>query len=1154
MTDRASPHHVTGSSMRMLRKQEVLDLIAHNPKQFQIPDEYAALPKPHPVSPHMETGDLTTVPPRGAHKKEARKVSFDDDKEAPDIPARRRTSSGQARDLRTSSGQAQDLRTSSGQAQDLRTSSGQARDLRTSSGQARDLRTSSGQVRDLRTSSGQARDLRTSSGQARDLRTSSGQVRDLRTSVGEGQEDSAVTNGVHRTRSIDYITRGTPSTESDAGDCAEGVVLRRASSPHPVSPHMETGDLTTVPPRGAHKKEARKVSFDDDKEAPDIPARRRTSSGQARDLRTSSGQAQDLRTSSGQAQDLRTSSGQARDLRTSSGQARDLRTSSGQVRDLRTSSGQARDLRTSSGQARDLRTSSGQVRDLRTSVGEGQEDSAVTNGVHRTRSIDYITRGTPSTESDAGDCAEGVVLRRASSPHPVSPHMETGDLTAVPPRGAHKKEARKVSFDDDKEAPDIPARRRTSSGQARDLRTSSGQAQDLRTSSGQARDLRTSSGQARDLRTSSGQVRDLRTSSGQARDLRTSSGQARDLRTSSGQVRDLRTSVGEGQEDSAVTNGVHRTRSIDYITRGTPSTESDAGDCAEGVVLRRASSRKTEVDCVDFEVFLTESQNMLRGVLELSTLHHDVIDKVKLRVVCVFDVSGSMLLKCGRSRQHSKLSKLKKMAADLVDVMEEGDDYFGIVAFGEETRVVCPLTKVDSTSRGNLKETITALDKAIDSCTDLVQGIHRAVDLLKSGHQASDPAYRNAIIVFSDGEINSGITNADEVVHAVRQRIRDSNPDPRNQNAEQWLSVACVTTGGHVSQAMYLVSKYCGNDAYYYVDSDLAHPEVDMLIPLLLRKSAIAQYVTLDIKPDNGAALVEEKCTREHSVRRRRTEKKVPNIMYYLHDLPAGSQKHFSIAIDLSGYKKDSDNDVMRIQLEYCDAEGDTHHVTRTIRFSDRLTALKDPDKYEKAVLLSAKADMRSAFQIACRDAAEVLTEEGDPSTALHDGTTKLQQLMEHYGVMAKREETKHRIADFSRALVCNLDRLIESMEKSRRGNGHKWSKLKAVSSAVVRETPNVSKLVAKSEFVCPLPVFKNCATTRMTALALKLYRKQEVTSVVFPNQNLFDAAKVVMQSLSDIVGVLQQVEAVPVKSNTLRRKIITTSMVLTEDMSDEEK
>ncbi|XP_048238801.1 uncharacterized protein LOC124129069 isoform X15 [Haliotis rufescens] len=999
MTDRASPHHVTGSSMRMLRKQEVLDLIAHNPKQFQIPDEYAALPKPHPVSPHMETGDLTTVPPRGAHKKEARKVSFDDDKEAPDIPARRRTSSGQARDLRTSSGQAQDLRTSSGQAQDLRTSSGQARDLRTSSGQARDLRTSSGQVRDLRTSSGQARDLRTSSGQARDLRTSSGQVRDLRTSVGEGQEDSAVTNGVHRTRSIDYITRGTPSTESDAGDCAEGVVLRRASSPHPVSPHMETGDLTTVPPRGAHKKEARKVSFDDDKEAPDIPARRRTSSGQARDLRTSSGQAQDLRTSSGQARDLR-----------------------------------------------------------------------------------------------------------------------------------------------------------TSSGQAQDLRTSSGQAQDLRTSSGQARDLRTSSGQARDLRTSSGQVRDLRTSSGQARDLRTSSGQARDLRTSSGQVRDLRTSVGEGQEDSAVTNGVHRTRSIDYITRGTPSTESDAGDCAEGVVLRRASSRKTEVDCVDFEVFLTESQNMLRGVLELSTLHHDVIDKVKLRVVCVFDVSGSMLLKCGRSRQHSKLSKLKKMAADLVDVMEEGDDYFGIVAFGEETRVVCPLTKVDSTSRGNLKETITALDKAIDSCTDLVQGIHRAVDLLKSGHQASDPAYRNAIIVFSDGEINSGITNADEVVHAVRQRIRDSNPDPRNQNAEQWLSVACVTTGGHVSQAMYLVSKYCGNDAYYYVDSDLAHPEVDMLIPLLLRKSAIAQYVTLDIKPDNGAALVEEKCTREHSVRRRRTEKKVPNIMYYLHDLPAGSQKHFSIAIDLSGYKKDSDNDVMRIQLEYCDAEGDTHHVTRTIRFSDRLTALKDPDKYEKAVLLSAKADMRSAFQIACRDAAEVLTEEGDPSTALHDGTTKLQQLMEHYGVMAKREETKHRIADFSRALVCNLDRLIESMEKSRRGNGHKWSKLKAVSSAVVRETPNVSKLVAKSEFVCPLPVFKNCATTRMTALALKLYRKQEVTSVVFPNQNLFDAAKVVMQSLSDIVGVLQQVEAVPVKSNTLRRKIITTSMVLTEDMSDEEK
>ncbi|XP_046557826.1 uncharacterized protein LOC124267043 isoform X1 [Haliotis rubra] len=673
---------------------------------------------------------------------------------------------------------------------------------------------------------------------------------------------------------------------------------------------------------------------------------------------------------------------------------------------------------------------------------------------------------------------------------PSSPTSNLGDLATVPPREGRKKQSRKVSFND---------------------------------------------------------VNDMASGPAPTKPPRAVSGQPRDSTTSRS---------GRQGDDTAVgsVNGVHRERSIDYIPRGTSSTENGEEDGDQKVVLRRTSTSKKGEDCVDFEVFLTESQNMLRGVLELSTLHHDVIDKVKLRVVCVFDVSGSMLLKCGRSRQHSKLTKLKKMATDLVDVMEEGDDYFGIVAFGEVTRVVCPLTKVDERSRGNLKEAISSIDKAIDSKTDLVMGVHRAVELLKSGQQASDAAYRNAIIVFSDGEINSGITNADDVVHAVRQRIRESNPNPRNPQAELWLSVACVTTGGHVSDAMYLVSKHCGNDAYYYVDSDLAHPEVDMLIPLMLRKSAIAQYVTLDIKPGNGAALMEEKCTREHSVRRRRSGKKVPNITYYLHDLQAGSQKHFSIAIDLSAYNRDDDKDVVSINLEYCDAQGEVHHVIRTIRFSDRLTPLKDPDKYDRAMLLSAKADMRNTFHNACREAATVLTEDGDPGTALHDGKTKLQELLTHYGVMAKREETKHKMADFSQALVCNLDKLIESMEKSRRGNGHKWSKLKAVSSAVVRETPNVSKLVAKSEIVCPLPVFKNCATTRMTALALKLYRKQEVTSVVFPNQNLFDAAQVVMQSLSDIVSVLQQVEEVPAKANTLRRKIITTSMILTDDMSDEEK
>ncbi|XP_041373443.1 uncharacterized protein LOC121386563 [Gigantopelta aegis] len=576
------------------------------------------------------------------------------------------------------------------------------------------------------------------------------------------------------------------------------------------------------------------------------------------------------------------------------------------------------------------------------------------------------------------------------------------------------------------------------------------------------------------------------------------------------------------------------------VIRQYPQTRVPDGDDDSGeyVCLRNCkSSQESDTlsppptnssPCIDFDVFLMEEDKKLKGVLELSTLKHDVIDKVNLRVVCLFDVSGSMLLKCGRSRRHSKLAVLRKMAADLVDVLDDDEDLVGLVTFGDTANTVWPLTRITTQNRADVKQAIANFGQVTCSETDLYSGVEHAINLLKEDDHTSRLIYRNAIIIFSDGEINKGVTDPESLVSRVRDAIRTSNVTSELQT-DQWLSIACVTTGGFVSNAMYLLSKYCGNDAFYYLDNQLDHPEVDMMIPLLLRKSAIAQFVTLSVSTINGAQLKPTECTREHSIRKRKTaHTENKQMTYYLHDFAAGMEKHFAVAIDLARYDMDNDNGLMWVNLEYADAKGNIQTVSKSIKFSDRLTLIKGPDGYNKGILEKAKQEMRSLSQTAFRRTAMIVEQEDNSHTVLplEEGKLQLQEITKHYSKLASREETRMEISRFCDAIQVNMNRLMDSVTKSQRGVGHKWSKLKAVSSSIFRETPNVAQMVAESQLLCPMPVVKDCVSIRTKALAMKVTCRQTVTSGLFDGypKDLFGAAQMVAQSLNDIVTQLQAV------------------------------
>ena len=79
--------------------------------------------------------------------------------------------------------------------------------------------------------------------------------------------------------------------------------------------------------------------------------------------------------------------------------------------------------------------------------------------------------------------------------------------------------------------------------------------------------------------------------------------------------------------------------------------------------------------------------------------------------------------------------------------------------------------------------------------------------------------YRNCLLIFSDGEINAGVTDPDKLVHATREKIREV-ATPQGILGDLWVNVSCVTTGSDVSHGFYVLSKMCGSDAYFVADEE----------------------------------------------------------------------------------------------------------------------------------------------------------------------------------------------------------------------------------------------------------------------------------------------------------------------------------------------
>ncbi|OWF42320.1 hypothetical protein KP79_PYT22031 [Mizuhopecten yessoensis] len=482
---------------------------------------------------------------------------------------------------------------------------------------------------------------------------------------------------------------------------------------------------------------------------------------------------------------------------------------------------------------------------------------------------------------------------------------------------------------------------------------------------------------------------------------------------------------------------------------------------------------------VELNVSCLETEGKGKVVLELTTAHQDVVKPLPARILLLVDTSGSMGIKVGR-RRRSKLNHLKSFVISMVKTLDDGDQA-ALVTFGEDSNVLLPMSEINPRTLDTLTSQLEELDKSfLSKKTDLSAGILTSLDVFGRVCKSQDDllGYRNSIIVFSDGEINLGTQEPQRLVHEVREKIRAMSFG-LDYTQNQWVSISTVVTGSNSTEIMHSLSKFCSSDAFYQLDTEKAtsQAEVDFFLPVMMRKTAIAWNVALHVQSLNGATIVNADCTQENKVRLRgpkTTDGEKTQKAYFFYDIPAASEKHVGIVIDLSRASQNPEVKVLTATINFTGISGKRRTVIKDVTLADLMTT--DLAKKKEALEDIYMHEARIVSQIAVSKAAEeIKSGRAEKSrTRLLEGQSDLQRLMESYGQKAEEEEVHIDITPHAESVIKNLQSLLDAIEtatgQDEDVNGKNWIRMKVVSSAITREAPTTSDTVSDTDILCPLP------------------------------------------------------------------------------------
>lgn len=513
------------------------------------------------------------------------------------------------------------------------------------------------------------------------------------------------------------------------------------------------------------------------------------------------------------------------------------------------------------------------------------------------------------------------------------------------------------------------------------------------------------------------------------------------------------------------------------------------------------SKREAQKADIDFSHLLVTDENLITVITRLSTEHVHSVSSVPVRIVLLVDRSGSMLHKIGRHSRHAKITKVKHFAKQLIASLDEGDEV-GVVTFGESAEIFFPMEKLTENAKPALIQRLEQLDRgSMSRETNLSYGLRTALKVFfdASKSEADYLAKKNSILVFTDGDINAGTIETNALLHEVRQNIRQMLPK-LDEAQNQWVTISVVTTGSGVSEQAYMLSKTCSSEAYYYIDKDSEDPEAELFLPVLLRKTAVAWNISLVIETFHGLRFDDSKCSRDHRVRMRRSAsgRAHSEKAYFMYDFAAGHARQIGVAATWTGEKSieelPPDEMLIKLRVEFTNIKGERLCQEQLITKEDVIGAYHHPqDGAAKAA--ACKHGLQLVSSEVLRSAAEFV-KSGDKQkskSVMMNGKKNLKAMMEEYGKNSREEESGQsgvELSAYARCVVDNLSALISTIEESTEGVS--WNKMKAVSTAIVRESPNVSDTIVDCDILCPLPSVDNMGTSAMRDPLQRLRNKNK--------------------------------------------------------------
>lgn len=92
----------------------------------------------------------------------------------------------------------------------------------------------------------------------------------------------------------------------------------------------------------------------------------------------------------------------------------------------------------------------------------------------------------------------------------------------------------------------------------------------------------------------------------------------------------------------------------------------------------------------------------IKVVLQLQSQETEAghFSRAPMRLVCLFDISGSMGQQFGSKarRRETKIVKMRNIAKLMANTLDD-TDYLGVIAFGDDTEVLSPMTKNEPSAK-----------------------------------------------------------------------------------------------------------------------------------------------------------------------------------------------------------------------------------------------------------------------------------------------------------------------------------------------------------------------------------------------------------------------------------------------------------------------